>query len=508
MPRMHRSKQRYVNPQVLYAIIVALVGIGIVVGLQTPQWKNFVASYEAQPAEEETENTDNEDLEFDDFDLFLKEATIQQLIFRASELGDDPKEDVLDRLERHQQKIRIAERLLSEKSNQRAKELGTIAKLTALRAREWLNFDYGFTDPEQLDELLDFSVKNAASDSDRVKQNALQGRLSARIIQYLRSVEDGDADSYQSVLKEFQTMCDQNVEESDVASDLLGYLQRIHLHTMPEVFEEFAEAFKAAYGNSDNEQVRKTAEEVKNRIIGSEFRLTDVFASTGTAQELAVEQLHSELVNVLQSANISQHGYQKIVAGIVSLARLGYYKDALEASDMLRRRVAGNDLFRQALEDLSYLRGHWQQVGQPFSYESLATLNGEPFQPRNADFKIKAILFLTPEEMEIASRATAFILSTAKQYVAKGDFLLTVVLVSSGEDDQNKLEMSKMANLIPIVDFGFLDQESVAGKKLLERLEIRKPPLLLLLDQDDRITGIDINTLDLENRINRLMSAD
>ena len=387
MPRMRRSKHRYVNPQVLYAIIVALVGIGIVVGLQTPQWKNFVASYQEQPAEEETENPDNEDLEIDDFDLFLKEATIQQLIFRSSELVDDPQKDVLDRLQQQQQRIRIAERLLSEKANGRANELGTIAKLTALQAREWLNFDYGFTDPEQLDELLDFSVMNAASDNDRIKQKAQQGRLSARIIQYLRSGDDEDSASYQPVLKEFQTMCDQNVEESDVASDLFGYLQRIHLHTQPGIFEEFAEAFKAAYGNSDNEQVRKIAEEVKIRIISNEFLLTDVFASTGAQQEASVEQLRSELVNVLQSANISQHGYQKIVAGIGSLARLGYYEGALETSDLLRRRVAGNDLFQQLLEDLSYRRGHWEQVGEPFTYESLATLNGEPFQPRSADLQ-------------------------------------------------------------------------------------------------------------------------
>ena len=67
-------------------------------------------------------------------------------------------------------------------------------------------------------------------------------------------------------------------------------------------------------------------------------------------------------------------------------------------------------------------------------------------------------------------------------------------------------ELKKLDRLVQAIDGGILKVDSELGGALAQQLELYDKPLLLLLDRDDIVIGIDVRTGDFERTYKELQN--
>ena len=508
--RRHRRRPRvwrYIITLIV-ALIVAAIGGGLYFGPQTEYWKQLASKL--SPSIDPTSSTEPKPSTpaESEFELFLANSNVQQLILKSTELADDSHDDLLTRLDRQQNRIDIADALLAQAGNQRAQTFGNASKLKAMRTRELIEFDHGLTDEADLQELARIALQHANATDDNTKRQAMMGRLLVILIQ--SSLFDGSdrPESIASALAEFQAVANQNFREQEVAVELFGYLQRIHLRANPEVFQRFAEVFEASFGRSDREQVRKLAENVAAGISDAELDFVDILGESATPQSDAAERLAEQLREALERSTISQQGHVAIGRQIRNLAIVGQYQLALELADVLQRRIAANDALQPLSAKLQQDRKQYRLVGNAFSLEGIMTLAGGQFVVRHSNAPVKALIFMTAETMQQTQQAVGFIMNIAGKYIADEQFCLSLIYIDDGNNEAALSEFKKLAALVDVIDFGWIDSSSEQGKSVIERLAVVSPPMVMMLDAMNQIRGIDVNRLDFERRFKAMLDRN
>ena len=97
------------------------------------------------------------------------------------------------------------------------------------------------------------------------------------------------------------------------------------------------------------------------------------------------------------------------------------------------------------------------------------------------------------------------IMRTAGKFVTTKQFSLTAVYIDYGDSTKALAEIKKMKQLITVVDFCRLDANSEEGKQFVEKLAMIDPPMLLLLDQDEKVVSIDVTERDFDSRFFEMM---
>ena len=119
--------------------------------------------------------------------------------------------------------------------------------------------------------------------------------------------------------------------------------------------------------------------------------------------------------------------------------------------------------------------------------------------------KVTAVSFKPKEAFKKPDRLLFNIIRTAGKFVARKDFSLTAVYIDYGDSPKALAEVEKMKRLISVVDFCRLDATSVEGSEFVEQLAMIDPPMLLLLNSDERIVSIDVTEKEFGDRFLKLI---
>ncbi len=510
MPRKRRRRSRQNDRRIIWGALALVVGTALILGFQTDRWKQWTTSIsrwfespetlvrkvEGQPEESE-------------FDIFLAQSDAQQLILRSTELADSSGDPLVERLDRQHKRIQIAEMLIANDEDARSRTFGIISRLTALRTRAWINFAHGLYRNAEIEELKQQALNQITSEDEDTRREAQLLRLAAVLIQNLESKANGGPQEFELTLKDFESVGNQYDSNPEVAAELFACLEQIHVHATPEVFDQFVATFREIYSKSERGPLRELAQNAKTQIALYEFEFVDIVGTTGKREQELVDRLRKQLDEALDRAAISQQGYVEIFDAIRTIARSGNYASALESADKLQRRLAVKDALQPLAATLRKFRQQYGFAGKPFPSTGILKLDGSPFQVRHENAPMKVVVFSDAQGMEDTRKAVSFMMKIAGQFIDEGKFCLAVIYLDDGENGIVLKNLIRLAALAPTVDFSRIDLQTDSGRGMLERLSSSTFPLVMLLDQDNVVRGVDISAMDFEKQISeRFRDAD
>ena len=505
MPSFQSLQYRLYMKRAMLLVLFIGVSAGLYFGLISEQGKKLVDSVRDLGQVSVEKNDTSENLGLSDFERFLQRASSQQLILRSTELVDDPTKEILIRLDTQQRKQRIADHLIQQVDDQRAVAVGVANKLDSLRTSLLIKFDNGLADIESIEYLKKFATLHANSDNERVDQQASLSRASVQLISELYVSDPDSFEFSDQAALEFKSICRRFRDNEFVAEQLFGLLQRIFVHSPQSEQKKFSKLFTAGYENSEVARLQKMAGEVNNRLIDSEFELVDIFDSVDSLRGEAVKKLRTQILDVFQTGFVSVAGSQRIFKSIQDIARHGDYETALELSDALQSKIAAKPALQSLNLKNNKLSMQLKLAGKQIPDNVLLEFDGSAYRFKFPAAKVKAVCFMPKEAFKNADRLLFNIMRTAGKFVARKDFSLTAVYIDYGDSPKALAEVEKMKRLISVVDFCRLDATSVEGSEFVEQLAMIDPPMLLLLNSDERIVSIDVTEKEFGDRFLKLI---
>ena len=305
-----------------------------------------------------------------DFQDFLEKSTPQRLILTSTELIDDENAELLERLQRQQKKLRIADSLLRIKNDQRSANFGTLSKLKALRKRELINFDHGLTTEAGIGELHDFAYRSAGSGNEDIDEEAQLGKLFARLFRALVFDDPASASAMDPALREFKLVCQSRVQDADVAREIYSLLERIHIRVPENISRSFISEFGRIFKASPSSEIRELADSADEKIIDTEFEFVDVLGALKLDRGELIEELASQIEQSFGRPNISARGYKKILEQIQILALFGRYDIAMNCAELLQRRISSRESLLPLAREAQELKRTYQLAGEKTGFVS------------------------------------------------------------------------------------------------------------------------------------------
>ena len=360
--KIQRELYRHYLRRTIVVFVLAVLGVGLYFGLQSGSWnrlKGNISSVSNTAMGATNTNTAVESVfnpKEAEFQEFLEKSKPQRLILRSTELIDDDSDELLDRLERQDQKIRISDRLLKLKDDIRASNFGTLSKLKALRTRELINFDHGLTTESGIAELHDFAYRSTGTGIEEIESQSQLGKLYARLIQTLVFGDTSSLTAMEPVIREFKSVSQDHVKDADIAREIFGLLERIHVRVPETISRGFISEFGRVYKTSPSSEIRRLAETADEVILESEFDFVDVFGALSVDKTEALDELSKQLRVAFERPNISAQGYKRLVDQIRILGTFGRYDVALECTELLQRRIANRESLLPVVQAAQELR--------------------------------------------------------------------------------------------------------------------------------------------------------
>lgn len=504
MPSMFQLQLRLFLKRAGFLVLFLLVAAGLYFGVQTDAWKNTLGWIANASNTGESETSIGELNETENFDAFLSRSTIQQLILRSTQLVDELELSPVERLQRQDEKVRIAEELMRRKDNDRAVKFGVATKLSALRTRELINFDNGLSTSESRELLAQLAKKNLSSFDEDTLRNANIGNLTYLIVEDLINSDQEDYTVDADAVRAFESVSKKYFNDIIVAEELYKLLKRIHIHAPEQDREKLLTIFERNFGSSRVERVKLIAIDASQQLIDSEFELLNIFDVIDARREETIGDLRKQIIDVFNRGYISQFGYERIFSGITDVARAGHYPVALELSEKLADNIRAKDTMSRLAGKTLKFKKQMRMVGKKIPLTVLEDVNGEPFQIQNPNAPMKGILFMPNGSLEKADKLLFTAMRSAGRDVSKQKFSMIAAYVDSGSNQENKNTIERLRRLVATVDVARLNTEKDDAKQLVESLEIYNDPLLLLLDEQDRVIGIGIEKQDFESRYKSL----
>lgn len=503
MPSFQQLRFRQFLKRAAVVFVVLLITAFLYFTLQSNAWDQFTGMFKGKKNQPEEEVQDFGASDLSEFEEFLERSSVQQLILRSTELIDDESAEPLIRLDRQSKKVQIADKLLGMVDDPRAIQFGTTSKLAALRKRELINIDSGLTTPESLGELISFSQLNLTSDNEVILKQANLAQVESVVFNELINSSSSSPLSEQAFEK-FKQVCIRYPDDLVVATNLLDVLEKIHIFALPVDHKKFNEAFKAEYAKSNNDKLKALAARVDQQIVESEFELINVYDSIDSMQREAAGKLRVQIENALDATQISLNGYKRLFNGVRDIAVVGEYQTAIALSEKILKKVQGKNGLQQIAQAAELFRSQVGLAGDEFKIEHVVDLNGKPFTVRHPEADIKAVYFYTSKSFAKADKYMYDIMRIANKFVADKRFCLTAIFVDRGSSKAMD-EVRRVARAVPPIDFCRIDANSEEGKKALEKISMFQSPLLLLLDRENRVVGINVQQDAFEKRFFELL---
>ena len=473
------------------------MAIGLYFAVQSDVWRNVInwatSFNRASPAEVEPAGRSA-----DNFENSLSRSTVQQLILEATQLVDDLELSPLDRLERQRRRIKVAEELSNRTDNSRAEKFGVATKLSALRTRELIHFDNGLTSPESLAELSQLASRYLSSfDEDTLRQASIGNMTAVLVEKLLRAEEDGFTIENE-ITRNFESVCKKYGNDIIVAEEFYELLKRVHIHASDQDRDKFLAVYQTEFSKSRVERIKLMATDASNKLIDTEFDLARIFDVIDSQRPSAIQKLRSQINSAFVRGYISQYGYKRIYEGILDVTRAADYAVALELSEALEDSIKGKSTLSRLAAQTLRLKKRVRMVGQKLNLEAVQTIEGELFVQRNTAAPVKAMLFMPDGSFDESDQILFTVMRAAGKDVPKQKFNLSAVYVDTGGLGKASQELEKLNRLVKSIDSGILKTDIASGSELAEKLELNGKPLLLLLDRDNIVIGVDVKKGDFE----------
>lgn len=498
-------------------ILLAVLGITayLYFVLQATPWqqaKESLMFWKEKPQAEETDsNTDSEtELRLGSFEEFLARSSPQQLILRSTELVDDPNKDLIVRLDSQQKKIQIADKLIENSDNARAVEFGTLSKLTALRKRELFKFDNGLASDDSISELTDFSEQHFSAANSDIGKQAQLGQLLGRMLAELVKSNDDSLRLSDGLHKMFTDFCSQNREDMAVSTELFDYLERIYVHSPPEQHLRFVSSFRDIYNESENENLRVLATRISKTLAESEFELLNIFDSIESLQLEAADKLYLQISDALKLGTISHRGYIRLFNAIRDIARVRQYEKAAELGRGLLSKLETNqgENLKNLTRITSKFCGQMQLYEQELDFNGVIKLDGNPFSLRYPDAEVKAVVFMTHQAFRGSDQLLFDTLKIAGTHINSKRFCISAIYIDPGNVTEATTALENVASIVTVIDFCRIDMNSEQGKNMVKTLSMLESPMMMLLDKESKIVGINVFQKDFERTFFELMSRE
>ena len=441
-----------------------------------------------------------------DFQDFLDKSTPQRLILRSTELIDDENGELLERLSRQQKKLRIADSLLRLKEDVRSVNFGKFSKLKALRKRETIRFDHGLTSEKSVGELQDYAYRTAGTGNGEIEQEAQMGKLYAKLFRTLTFSDNSSVKAIEPALREFKMICEKHVQDADIAREIYGLLERIHVRLPETSSRSFISEFQRVFKASPSSEIRDLASTATDKIVESEFDFVDVFSARSINKTELMDTLFQQIKGAIERPNISAQGLKNVLQQIQYLGDYGRYDQALESTELLQRRIATRDSLLPVVREAQTLRQKYRLAGTKFDFSLIqkASTNGE-FGARFPEAPVKGVLFFRGDTVAQAKEAIIFIMGIAGRYLAEEQFCLSVIFLNDGNYPRELKEFSTVEKLLPLIDTGVIDVRVEGGQQFVEKFSMQTLPQLILLDRDARIAAVNVELVDFERRFNEML---
>ena len=517
--RRRRERARHYFNRTIVVFGLAIVGVLLYLALQSDAWDRLlnrsaaIASTSsgggaANLASSSIGTSSSLSAAERDFQDFLDKSTPQRLILRSTELIDDENGELLERLSRQQDKLRIADSLLRLKEDVRSSNYGKLSKLKTLRKRETIHFDHGLSSESSVSELQDYAYRAAGSANEEIAQEAQLGKLYARLFRTLTFDDTANVKAIEPALREFKSVCEKRVQDADTARELYSLLERIHVRLPETSSRRFISDFKRVFKASPSTEIRDLAETADDKIMESEFEFIDVYGKLSIGKTEAMDTLFQQVKRAIQRPNVSAQGLKNVLQQIRNLGNYGRYEQALECAELLQRRVAARDSLLPVVRQAQALRQKYKLAGTKFDFSLVKKASSdEAFGVRFPDATVKGMLFFKGDTVTQAQEAIVFIMGIAGRYLSEERFCLSVIFLNDGNFRRELEEFRAVERLLPLIDTGIIDIQIESGKQFVDQFSLQRLPQLILLDRDSRITAVSVETVDFERRFNEMLDA-
>ena len=495
MPSMYQLQLQHYLKRGALVFGLLLVATILYFGLQSDGWKKLTswASTASRtigdtPEGEPANQKENE----------LAGSTVQQLILQATQLVDDPELKPFERLERQADRIRVAEELMGRTDNTRAVGYGISTKLSALRMQEMIRFDNGLASSNTISQLESLARKNLSSfDEDTLRQSNL-GNLCAKILSTLLESETNGFTIDEDALRAFEQVSKKYRHDIIVAEECYELLKRVHVHASEADRDKFLKIFRDEFGASRVERIKLIASDASHKLIDTEFELVRVFDVIQSQRTDTIKKLRDQILAAFDRGYISKYGYKRIFESIKDVARAMDYGMALELSEALENSIKGKAAMSKLAADALKIKKRMRLVGQTIALDGFETLAGEPLGNRNEKPRIYGVILFDENSLEDAKDFLLSIFRVAGRDAGRGKFGAAAIFVELGPIESSLSELEKISRLIGTIDVGISRKSSESGNQLMEQLEFDSKPLLLMLDDEDRVIGVDVLKEDFE----------
>lgn len=484
-------------------ILLAVLGGTVLLFLvfQGGDWKKTkeaLAFWKSKPQTRKNFSKSEEDQELGSFEEFLTRSSQQQLIFRLKELEAAPIENLAVHLDNQAQRIQIADKLIKMKNDPESQKFGILSKLTALRMLEVFKYDNAVSREDSVSELVEFTEQHLTSTESDIETQARLGQLAGLVINNLASADEPDFALDPRLFDMFTALSKQNVNDLKISTELLELLERIYVKTPASEHKRYVENFRDIYSESENENLVEMSALIGQKLNESEFELVNIFDSVESLRLEAAEKLRVQISDALELPAISELGYNRLFEGIRGIVRIRQFEMATKLSEKLYSRLKKEPgLKNEAVVSGKYLK-QLQLTGKEFDFTGVFTIAGEPFSTRFPDADLKAVLFTTHRTFKQSDEVLFEMLKIAGGHVDSEEFCVTTIYLDPGTVAEASEGIHKASETVSKVDFCRVDIESEDGKKLLERIAILWSPMLLLLDRDNKVVGINVRPADFE----------
>jgi len=499
MPSFYWLQAKLYLKRAAIVLVVLLVTTVLYFSLQLGQWQKTKQTLGLSDTKTDETVLETETVqEQGSFEEFLTRASSQQLIDRSTALEDEQYANLVVHLDNQKKKIQIAEKLIEMKDDPRSENYGILTKLTTLRMRELFKFDNDFSSDDSLAELVDFSVEHLTSTEPDIQLQAKLGQLAGLLIgEFLRAEEPGFS-MPPELLNKFKAMSKQNVDDMTVATELFEYLKRINIFIPALQNKQFVESFRDIYGESENENLVVLSDRIAQNLNESEFELENIFDSVDSSQLEAAEKLRGQISAALDLPTISEQGYARLFTGMRDIARVRQYEIATELSEKMQAKIENDPELKNLADINAKFLIQLEMVGKEFDFTGVVTMADVPFSIRFPNAELKAVVLMTHQTFKQSDQLIYDMMRIANHHVKRRNFCVTAVYLDPGNIAAATESVRKAAELIKSVDFCRVDMESEEGKKFDERLSLLWPPMLVLLDRENKVVGINVTSTDFE----------
>ena len=501
MPSFFRLQAAMYLKRAAILLAVLVVAALLYFSLLGGDWKKTRESltfWKSKPQTEEPFLDTKEKQDFGSFEEFLARSNQQQLIGRLEDLEVEPNDNMAVHLDNQKKKIRIADKLIEMKDDPQAEKYGIQTKLTSLRMREIFKFDNGVSSEVTVAELIEFAEEHLTSAEPDIEIQAQLGQLVGLLIGEFVRADEPDFTMPPRLLSMFTDISKQNINDLTVSTELFELLERIYVHTPASQNKQYIESFRDIYSKSENENLTKLSALIAQKLNESEFELVNIFDSVESEQLESAEKLRAQISDALELPTISEQGYGRLFSGIRDITRLRQFEVAAELTRKLQSRVEKEPGLKRLVDINAMYLNQLELAGKEFDFTGVVSMADRPFSIRFPDADLKAVLFMTHQTFEQADKTMFEMLKIAGQRVTTQKFCISAVFLDPGTFTQATEGIRKASEAVSNVDFCRVDIQSEDGQKLMERISLLWSPMLILLDRENKVVGINVTQADFE----------